>query len=56
MTNGLCVIGYTLAAMPCDLLQRVKFGERTYRIPDKSVIAQLKSSDYDHLVRPDTWD
>jgi excisionase family DNA binding protein len=28
----------------------VKFGERTYRIPAKAVIAQLKSSGYDHLI------
>jgi len=28
----------------------VKFGERTYRIPARAVIAQLKASGYDHLV------
>ena len=28
----------------------VKFGERTYRIPAKAVIAQLKASGYDHLI------
>ena len=28
----------------------VKFGERTYRIPARAVIAQLNASGYDHLV------
>jgi excisionase family DNA binding protein len=28
----------------------VKFGERTYRIPARAVIAQLKASGYDHLI------
>ncbi len=28
----------------------VKFGERTYRIPARAVIAQLKASGYNHLV------
>ena len=28
----------------------VKFGERTYRIPARAVIAQLKASGYDRLV------
>lgn len=32
----------------------VKFGERTYRIPARAVIAQLKASGYDHLVN-DTY-
>src|SRR5690242_1824567 len=28
----------------------VKFGERTYRIPARAVIAQLKASGYEHLI------
>ena len=31
----------------------VKFGERTYRIPARAVIAQLKAAGYDHLVNGD---
>lgn len=31
-------------------IKAIKFGERTYRIPAKSVIAHLKASGYDHLI------
>lgn len=32
----------------------VKFGERTFRIPARAVIAHLKASGYDHLL-PEQW-
>lgn len=31
-------------------IKAIKFGERTYRIPVKSVIAHLRASGYDHLT------
>ena len=31
----------------------VKFGERTYRIPTRAVITQLKAAGYDHLANGD---
>ncbi len=34
----------------------VKFGERTYRIPARAVIAQLKAAGYDHLANGDHKD